>query len=115
MSVNGKSLLLFNYFTELINKFFRYACRFDCGCKYKLSIWLLDKNQRLLNEKIIEKEMIQWDDSGWHKVEFTLDCPKGLREINFYHSGSDTQFWAGHYGSKMSGAVVKILWDSIAT
>jgi len=26
-----------------------------------------------------------------------------------YHSGVDTQFWAGHYGTKISGSVVKVL------
>jgi hypothetical protein len=32
----------------------------------------------------------------------------GVRFIKFYHGGMDTQFWAGHYGSKMSGAFVKL-------
>lgn len=25
------------------------------------------------------------------------------------HSGKDTQFWAGYYGSKVAGTVVKVL------
>lgn len=33
----------------------------------------------------------------------------GVRFIKFYHGGVDTQFWAGHYGSKMSGACVKLM------
>jgi F-box associated region. len=33
----------------------------------------------------------------------------GVRFIKFYHGGMDTQFWAGHYGSKMSGACVKLM------
>ena len=33
----------------------------------------------------------------------------GVRFIRFYHGGKDTQFWAGHYGSKMSGACVKLM------
>jgi hypothetical protein len=33
----------------------------------------------------------------------------GVRFIKFYHGGIDTQFWAGHYGSKMSGACVKLM------
>jgi len=33
----------------------------------------------------------------------------GVRYIKFYHGGMDTQFWAGHYGSKMSGASVKLI------
>lgn len=33
-----------------------------------------------------------------------------MRKIRFEHGGKDLQFWAGHYGSKMSRAsvVVKI-------
>jgi len=33
----------------------------------------------------------------------------GVRFIRFFHGGMDTQFWAGHYGSKMSGACVKLM------
>lgn len=33
--------------------------------------------------------------------------------IVFQHQGMDTQFWSGHYGSKMAGGVVKILMNSI--
>lgn len=32
----------------------------------------------------------------------------GLRYIRYEHGGIDTKFWAGHYGSKMAGGVVKI-------
>lgn len=40
-------------------------------------------------------------------------CPKGVRKIKFWHEGQDTQFWKGHYGSKMAGGVVKIKFDSL--
>jgi len=33
----------------------------------------------------------------------------GVRFIRFYHGGMDTLIWAGHYGSKMSGACVKLM------
>lgn len=29
-----------------------------------------------------------------------------IRYIRFTHGGKDTQFWDGHYGSKMAGAKV---------
>lgn len=49
------------------------------------------------------------------QVELLInEYPKGVADLHFHHKGCDTQFWAGHYGSKMSGACVKILWDSIA-
>lgn len=36
-----------------------------------------------------------------------------IKGLIFEHEGHDTQFWKGHYGSKMAGAVVKFLFDSI--
>ena len=36
------------------------------------------------------------------KLIFTL--PNGVRYIKFYHGGTDTQFWKGHYGSKFTAA-----------
>lgn len=32
----------------------------------------------------------------------------GVRYIMFIHCGKDTQYWAGHFGSKMAGARVEI-------
>lgn len=29
--------------------------------------------------------------------------------LTLSHSGIDTQYWAGHYGTKISGSVVKVL------
>lgn len=29
--------------------------------------------------------------------------------IIFHHSGVDTQYWAGHYGAKITGSVVKVI------
>ncbi|KAG0413400.1 hypothetical protein HPB47_009442 [Ixodes persulcatus] len=36
------------------------------------------------------------------------DYPKGVRYVRFAHLGTDTQFWAGHYGAKMAGGMVRI-------
>lgn len=33
---------------------------------------------------------------------------KGLRKIKFSHGGQDSRCWSGHYGSKMSGACIKL-------
>lgn len=33
---------------------------------------------------------------------------QGLRRISFVHGGRDRPFWAGHYGSKMARATVKV-------
>jgi F-box associated region len=39
------------------------------------------------------------------------DYPKGVRYIKFCHRGEDTQFWAGHYGSKFTAATILIRFE----
>lgn len=41
------------------------------------------------------------------------DYPDDVRTLIFEHEGRDTQFWKGHYGSKMAGGVLKFDFDSI--
>jgi hypothetical protein len=61
-----------------------------------------------------EERIEQWAGSSWTKVEFLVkDYPTGVRRIIFQHEGRDTQFWKGHYGSKMAGGVLRILFDTI--
>ena len=40
-------------------------------------------------------------------IEFENYGPH-VKYVEFEHSGKDTQFWAGYYGSKMAGGVVKV-------
>lgn len=37
-----------------------------------------------------------------------VDYGAGVSRIRFIHGGRDRLFWAGHYGSKMAGAYVKV-------
>ncbi|XP_065223399.1 F-box only protein 6-like [Planococcus citri] len=87
-----------------------YAGRFDCGCKYQMTVSLLDGDKNVLHEKQSPVQIVhQWEGRAWEKVELTFDdYGPNVRYIKFDHEGKDTQFWAGHYGSKMSGAVLKI-------
>lgn len=39
--------------------------------------------------------------------------PDNVKMLVFEHEGNDTQFWKGHYGSKMAGGVVRFVFDSI--
>lgn len=41
------------------------------------------------------------------------DYDDDIEGIIFDHKARDSQFWAGHYGPKMAGGVVKFLSDSI--
>ncbi|KAK9872628.1 hypothetical protein WA026_018761 [Henosepilachna vigintioctopunctata] len=50
----------------------------------------------------------------WKKVEVVLqDYKEEVSDIVFEHAGVDNQFWLGHYGPKMAGGVVKLLFDSM--
>lgn len=39
--------------------------------------------------------------------------PENVSTLVFEHEGQDSQFWKGHYGSKMAGGVLKFVFDSI--
>lgn len=121
----------------ILNKFMPHiyvsewvAGRFDCGCMYKLVFkgYHQDYNARL--ESFIDGEeegslrplfyltsttvIEQWQGRRWEKVELLLqEYPQDIAVLIFEHEGHDTQFWKGHYGSKMAGGVVRIVFDSI--
>lgn len=86
-----------------------YAGRFDCGCLYEMNCELLNERAEPLTDFICRESVEQWEGGAWHKVSHVFQSyGPGVRFIKFYHGGMDTQFWAGHYGSKMSGACIKL-------
>jgi len=86
-----------------------YAGRFDCGCVYKLEVSLLAENRSVIDSFTFDWREEQWLGKEWHKVVHVLTkYGPGLRYLTFRHSGQDTQFWKGHYGSKMAGASVTL-------
>ncbi|XP_033642035.1 F-box only protein 6-like [Asterias rubens] len=91
-----------------------YAARFDCANVYSQKVQLLRENS---NEpvNIIEEfvfgpiETQQWAPNDWKEVRHIFsNYGKGLRFIKYMDESKDRQFWAGHYGSKMAGSVVKL-------
>lgn len=88
-----------------------HAARFDCGSIYTLQVNLRDKNGMILEKfESGEIEEQQWVGRNWSKERHVFSNYKpGVRYIEFIHSGRDTQYWAGHYGSKMSHASVKFI------
>lgn len=86
-----------------------YAARFDCACRYNLVVKLFDStNSTVLDEFTFEHEEPQWTGNAWSKVEHTFKFLRGVRYVHFEHAGVDRQFWAGHFGSKMSNATVRL-------
>ncbi|XP_038075336.1 F-box only protein 6-like isoform X1 [Patiria miniata] len=91
-----------------------YAPRFDCGSVYKLKVKLMkerndEKPEDVIDEFTFELTTPQWAPHDWKQVShvFTGYGP-GLRFIQYKDSSKDTQFWKGHYGSKMAGSVVRV-------
>ncbi|XP_050038738.1 F-box only protein 6-like [Dermacentor andersoni] len=87
-----------------------HAARFDCGCEYRLTVSLLNEKRKVLHEfttgPIVTE---QWLGREWSQVTHVFrDYPSGVRFVQFQHYGCDTQFWAGNFGSKMAGGVVRV-------
>lgn len=87
-----------------------YAGRFDCGCVYNLHIELVNEKGEVDSkngEVQIERRVEQWEGHEWQQVSHIFEnYPPDIRYVRVTHGGKDTQFWAGHYGSKMTGAKV---------
>uniref|UniRef100_A0A023GJX8 Putative f-box only protein 6 n=1 Tax=Amblyomma triste TaxID=251400 RepID=A0A023GJX8_AMBTT len=87
-----------------------HAARFDCGCEYRLTVSLLNDKRKVLQEYSTDSIVTeQWLGREWSQVTHVFrDYPSGVRFVQFQHSGTDTQSWSGHYGSKMAGGVVRV-------
>ena len=88
-----------------------FAARWDCGSVFEIMIQLLGSEGSVIDEFHFSERTEQWQggELGWRKVEhvFTSYGP-GVRFVRFCDAGKDTQFWAGHYGSKMAAACVNM-------
>lgn len=86
------------------------SSRSDCNGIYRMYIELRDTNNQAIarfdSGEVIAPSTPDWV-YKWERIahQFT-DYGKGVRSVYFEHSGKDTKFWRGHYGSKMTGAVV---------
>ncbi|CAL1297687.1 unnamed protein product [Larinioides sclopetarius] len=95
-----------------------FSARFDCASEYHLYVALLDENFDELagrfqeyivddfNHEFIEE---QWIGKEWHSINHIFKNVGRARYVYFRHDGKDRQFWAGHFGSKMTGAFVKVV------
>ncbi|XP_077862914.1 F-box only protein 6-like [Saccoglossus kowalevskii] len=90
-----------------------YAQRFNRDSWNAHSVLMPDDWKHGDSDLVIEsynygpQETPQWSNSDWTKVSHTFQgCSPGLRTIIFEDASKDMQFWAGHYGGKMSAASV---------
>ncbi|XP_031625517.1 F-box only protein 44-like [Contarinia nasturtii] len=87
-----------------------YGCRWDCPANYKLTVQLIGSQDQIMDSFIFKDSLENERQNVWHKVEHKFtNYGRGLRIIRFKHGGSDRYFWAGHYGSKMARATVKVI------
>ncbi|XP_022104247.1 F-box only protein 6-like [Acanthaster planci] len=91
-----------------------FAARFDCGSVYELTVQL-QRDESGNKDRIIDKFTFgpyttpQWGPSYWKEASHVFSgYGPGLRFIHYEDRSKDTQFWAGHYGSKMAGSVVRL-------
>ncbi|KAB0802214.1 hypothetical protein PPYR_04400 [Photinus pyralis] len=92
------------------------TARKDCSCVYKLqcSFILEDGSTEGNSRPFACYYKPQWQEGKWEKVELLIvDYPDNTTSLLFENEGCNTQSWKGHYGSKMAGGVVKLLFDSI--
>ena len=93
-----------------------FCARWDCGSTFKIHVSLLDMEYNFLNTYTHTEVTQQWEggELGWRKVEHVFrGYSPGVRYVLFMDGGKDTQFWAGHYGSKMAAATVQVQFDKM--
>ncbi|KAI5095843.1 F-box protein 44, partial [Silurus meridionalis] len=87
-----------------------YAPRWDCGSLYEINVELLDHKKQII--QLFQPERVifpQWNDQKWEKMTHAFkDYGPGVRFILFKHGGRDTQYWAGHYGIRVTNSSVEI-------
>ena len=86
-----------------------YGARFDCGSKYSLKVLLVDSEFKERDKFEFEDIMEEWCDAKWKEIKHTFNVDFPVKYVVFFHSGKDTQFWAGNYGSKMTNGSVRII------
>ncbi|XP_032698099.1 F-box only protein 27 isoform X2 [Lontra canadensis] len=89
---------------------FRWGARHDSGCMYRLLVQLLDANQTVLDKfSAMPVPIQQWNNNVCFQVTHVFSNIKmGVRFVSFEHWGQDTQFWAGHYGARVTNSSVVV-------
>uniref|UniRef100_A0A8D0DSV8 F-box protein 27 n=1 Tax=Salvator merianae TaxID=96440 RepID=A0A8D0DSV8_SALMN len=85
-----------------------WGAREDCGCEYEVRVTLLGADKSTIAEFAAKPDPIpQWNDASYQQVSHVFrHYGPGVRYVRFYHKGKDTQFWAGHYGARITNSTV---------
>ncbi|MBU1240665.1 hypothetical protein KKF84_16470, partial [Myxococcota bacterium] len=79
---------------------------FNCADNYDMTIELLDETSSVIDSYAtgILTTSCSWDTEG---TVFTGYGP-GVRFVRFTSGGKDTEWWVGHYGTRMDGASITL-------
>ncbi|KAI2662236.1 F-box only protein 6 [Labeo rohita] len=82
----------------------------DCGSEYQICVELLDEREKTISTFQPEKVMFPfWNGEPWHQMTHVFkNYGPGVRFVRFTHGGQDTQYWAGHYGVRITNSSVEI-------
>ncbi|XP_044291439.1 F-box only protein 17-like [Varanus komodoensis] len=102
--------LLDNYQPEILISDW-WGPREDCGCVYEIHVSLLagDRRSVIADFKASPDPIPQWNDTRYQQVAHSFRrYGPGVRYVHFQHKGKDTQFWAGHYGARVTNSTVRV-------
>uniref|UniRef100_A0A2K5CZV7 F-box protein 27 n=1 Tax=Aotus nancymaae TaxID=37293 RepID=A0A2K5CZV7_AOTNA len=87
-----------------------WGARHDSGCMYRLLVQLLDANQTVLDKfSAVPDPIPQWNNNVClHVTHVFSNIKMGVRFVSFEHWGQDTEFWAGHYGARLTNSSVMV-------
>ncbi|KAL1270711.1 hypothetical protein QQF64_029727 [Cirrhinus molitorella] len=87
-----------------------YTTRWDCGCEYQICVELLDEKKNPIRTFQPEKVIFSFrNNEPWCQMTHVFkNYGPGVRFVRFTHGGKDTQFWAGHYGIRVTNSSVEI-------
>lgn len=93
-----------------------FAARWDCGSTFCIRVELLDASRNVVKAFEDSETTDQWQggELGWRKkYHMFSNYGSGVRFLRFADAGKDTQFWAGHYGSKMAAAWARVWFSEL--
>ena len=88
-----------------------FCARWDCASEFCIRVELLSGDKQVVAYFEDSQKTDQWEGGrlGWRLKEHTFaDYGEGVRYFRFADGGKDSQYWAGHYGSKMAAASARI-------
>jgi len=85
------------------------------SCSFIANVYILRLKIPTENSKTFVKDLcLYFLCSPFQASHVFCNYPAGIRYIGFYHKGKDTQFWAGHYGAKMTRSNVTLNFKHIS-